>query len=236
MGIHARAERRCILNSPPVRRALIVRGGWEGHAPVQATDLFLPFLREQGFDPTVSDTLDAYLDAEALAATDLVVQCWTMGEITREQSQGLAAAVAAGTGLAGWHGGICDAFRNDTGYQWLTGGQFVMHPPEFVHHTVDIVPGRAGHPVVEGLPASIAVHTEQYLVHTDPAVDVLATTTFADADGIPAPARGATSAAVWTRTWGLGRVFVSTIGHQPDDLQDPTVRELTERGLLWAAR
>ncbi|UCM91088.1 ThuA domain-containing protein [Streptomyces marincola] len=224
------------MSSAPARRALVVRGGWEGHVPVQATDLFLPFLREQGFRVTVSDTLDAYLDAVAMAATDLVVQCWTMGEITREQSASLGAAVAAGTGLAGWHGGICDAFRADPAYQWLTGGQFVMHPPEFVRHTVDIVPERAAHPVVAGLPAAIPLHTEQYLVHTGPEADVLATTTFADADGIPESARGVTSAAVWTRTWGLGRVFVSAIGHKIEDLEDPAVRELTRRGLLWAAR
>ncbi|MDT0345777.1 ThuA domain-containing protein [Streptomyces litchfieldiae] len=224
------------MHSPPARRALVVRGGWDGHVPVEATDLFIPFLRERGFEVTVSDTLDSYLDADALAATDLVVQCWTMGEITREQSAGLAAAVAAGTGLAGWHGGICDAFRDNTEYQWLTGGQFVMHPPEFVRHTVDVVPARADHPVLRGLPSTLPVHTEQYLVHTAPDIDVLATTTFAADDGIPAAARGVTSPAVWTRQWGAGRVFISVIGHKLDDLTDPAVRELTERGLLWAAR
>jgi type 1 glutamine amidotransferase len=225
------------VNSSPARRALVVRGGWDGHAPVEATGLFLPFLGEQGFRVTVSDTLDSYLDAEALAATDLVVQCWTMGEITDEQCAGLAAAVAAGTGLAGWHGGICDSFRESAAYQWLTGGQFVMHPPGFVEHTVDIAPDRADHPVTRGLPASLPLHTEQYLVHTDPTVDVLATTTFATGhDAVPAEAWGVTSPAVWTRAWGAGRVFVSTIGHKPDDLTGPAVRELTERGLLWAAR
>ncbi|WP_062212265.1 ThuA domain-containing protein [Streptomyces sp. NBRC 109706] len=219
------------------RRALVIRGGWEGHAPIETTDLFLPWLREQGFEVTVSDTLDVYLDAEALAATDLIVQCWTMGEITREQSDGLAAAVRAGTGLAGWHGGICDAFRANTAYQWLTGGQFVMHPAEWLDHTVDIVPERADHPVVRELPARIPLHTEQYLVHTAPDVEVLATTTFATDDPeVPAEARGVTCPAVWTRAWGEGRVFVNTIGHKLDDLQDPTVRTLTERGLLWAAR
>ncbi|WP_097229247.1 ThuA domain-containing protein [Streptomyces zhaozhouensis] len=219
------------------RRALVIRGGWEGHAPVETTDLFLPFLRDQGFEVTVSDSLDAYLDADALAATDLVVQCWTMGEITPEQTEGLAAAVRAGTGLAGWHGGICDAFRANTRYQWLTGGQFVMHPERWLDHTVDVRPDRADHPVVAGLPGQIPLHTEQYLVHTDPSVDVLATTTFSATDqDVPEESRGVTCPAVWTRRWGAGRVFVSTIGHKPDDLTDDTVRTLTERGLLWAAR
>ena len=219
------------------RRALVIRGGWEGHAPVETTDLFLPVLREHDFEVTVSDSLDAYLDAEALAATDLVVQCWTMGEITDEQSAGLAAAVRAGTGLAGWHGGICDAFRANTRYQWLTGGQFVMHPAEWLDHTVDVRPEHADHPVLAGLPGRIPLHTEQYLVHTDPTVEVLATTTFAaDDPDVPAEARGVTCPAVWTRQWGRGRVFVSTVGHKLDDLTHATVRTLTGRGLLWAAR
>ncbi|MDT0264742.1 ThuA domain-containing protein [Streptomyces sp. DSM 44915] len=219
------------------RRALVTRGGWDGHAPVETTDLFIPFLREQGFEVTVSDSLDAYLDAEALAGTDLVVQCWTMGEITDAQAAGLADAVRAGTGLAGWHGGICDAFRGNTGYQWLTGGQFVMHPAEWLDHTVDLSPAHADHPVLRGLPARIPLHTEQYLVHTAPDVEVLATTTFDPADpAVPTEAAGVSCPAVWTRGWGAGRVFVSTIGHKLDDLEDPTVRTLTERGLLWAAR
>jgi uncharacterized protein len=41
---------------------------------------------------------------------------------------------------------------------------------------------------------------------------------------------------VWTRRWGLGRVFVSMIGRRVQDLISPPVRELTVRGLCWAAR
>lgn len=130
----------------PIRKALVVRGGWEGHAPVEITDLFLPFLKDQGFAVEISDSLDVYADAALLAATDLVVQCWTMGEITAEQSRGLADAVRAGTGFAGWHGGIIDSFRGDVDYQRLTGGQFLMHPPGFVDYTVHLAPPATGSP------------------------------------------------------------------------------------------
>lgn len=214
------------------RRALVVRGGWEGHDPVRITDLFLPLLRDHGFDVTVSDSLEVYTDAGLLAATDLVVQCWSMGDLTGEQSTGLAAAVRAGTGLAGWHGGIVDSFRGDVGYTLLTGGQFLMHPPGFSDHTVTLVKERADHPVVAGL-GDFQVHTEKYWLATDPDIDVLATTVFeADAER----PRAVTMPAVWTRTAGAGRVFVSTIGHKADDFDVPEVRTLTERGLLWASR
>lgn len=222
------------------RQALVVRGGWEGHSPVEITDLFLPFLEDQGFTVKVSDSLDVYTDAALLAATDLVVQCWTMGEITAEQSAGLSAAVGAGTGFAGWHGGIIDSFRGDLDYHLVTGGQFLMHPPGFHDHLVSVVPGRSEHPIVAGL-CDFEVHTEQYWVATDPFIDVLATTEFRPgADG----GRPVVMPAVWTRTHGPGgpgaagggRVFVSAIGHKADDFDVPEVRALTERGLLWASR
>jgi type 1 glutamine amidotransferase len=220
----------------PLRRALVVRGGWEGHSPVAITDLFLPFLKDHGFTVETSETLDVYTDAELLAATDLIVQCWTMDEISAEQTRGLSAAVRAGTGFAGWHGGIIDSFRGDVDYQILTGGQFLMHPHGFVEYTVHLVPERAGHPVIAGL-ADFAVHTEQYWVMTDPDIDVLATTTFAA--GFPAGEdrdHPVVMPTVWTRTRGRGRVFVSAIGHKADDFGVPEVRTLTERGLLWASR
>ena len=83
------------------RQALVVRGGWAGHRPVEATDRFVPFLRDNGFAVTVSDDLAVYADAALLARTDLVVQCWSMGAATEKQIAGLVAAVRAGTGLAG---------------------------------------------------------------------------------------------------------------------------------------
>lgn len=218
--------------APAGRRALVVRGGWEGHAPVAVTDLFLPFLRENGFSVETAGSPEVYGDADALAATDLIVQCWSMGAIAPEHSRALSAAVRAGTGFAGWHGGIVDSFRGDLDYHMLTGGQFLMHPDGFLDHTVHPVPGRAGHPVIAGL-RDFRVRTEQYWVATHPDIDVLATTTF------PAGRErdhAVVMPAVWTRTHGAGKVFVSTIGHKADDFDVPEVRTLTERGLLWASR
>jgi type 1 glutamine amidotransferase len=219
-------------SSLPGRRALVVRGGWEGHSPVEITERFVPFLKEHGFTVETADSLDAYGEADRLAATDLVVQCWTMGEIAPELSRALAAAVRAGTGFAGWHGGVIDSFRGDLDYHLLTGGQFLMHPAEFVDYTVQLVPGRANHPVIEGL-ADFGVHTEQYWVATDPDIDVLATTTFPTDGERDHPV---VMPAVWTRAYGAGKVFVSAIGHKADDFDIPEVRTLTERGLLWASR
>jgi type 1 glutamine amidotransferase len=199
-----------------MKTALVVRGGWTGHSPVEATDRYAAELVSRGYRVTTSETLDSYLDADLLAGTDLIVQCWTMGTITRDQLAGLSAAVRAGTGLAGWHGGIVDSFRDATDYQRITGGQFVYHPPTFVEYEVHA----AG--------STYAVHTEQYYVHTDPAIEVLATTDFVEG--------GTTVPVTWTTRWGDGKVFVTTIGHKLDDFDVPEVDRTIVEGLTWATR
>jgi uncharacterized protein len=222
------------MDPRPARRALVVRGGWEGHVPVEATSRFIPFLQDEGFEVSVHDDLDVYVDADELARTDLVLQCWTQGTATDEQVSGLAAAVRAGTGLAGWHGGIVDSFRASPDYLHLTGGQWAAHPGNFVEHSVSFVPERADHPIVTGL-GGFDLNTEQYWTLTDGLNDVLATTHFSAGPDTPWH-EDLVVPAVWTRLWGEGRVFVSTIGHKLEDLDVPEVRTLTERGLLWASR
>lgn len=222
------------MSHQTTRRALVVRGGWDGHCPVEATERFIPYLEDHGFVVDVKEDLDVYLDAERLAATDLVVQCWSMGEITDAQVLGLAAAVEAGTGLAGWHGGICASFPGSADYLQLVGGQFATHPGGVKEHEIVISPDRADHPVVAGLTRWTQT-TEQYWVLTDSLDDVLATTRHRADDTTPWR-KDCVCPVVWTRQWGRGRVFVSTIGHSPRDLDQPSVRTLTERGLLWASR
>lgn len=219
---------------PNQRFAIVVRGGWEGHAPVEATDRFIPFLADEGFAVEVFDGPHAYEDKDRLAATDLVLQCYTQGVATDEQVTNLAAAVQAGTGFAGWHGGIVDSFRASPDYLHLTGGQWAAHPGGFVDYEVEVRAERADHPIVAGL-TRWKHHTEQYWCLTDDLNDVLATSTFEATDETPWR-EPLVVPAVWTRQWGAGRVFVSTIGHKLDDLDTPEVRTLTERGLLWASR
>ena len=206
-----------------------MRGGWEGHDPVAATDRYAKFLSDQDYDVSTSSTLDAYLDD--LSGVDLIVQCWTMGTITSAQLDGLQAAVVAGTGLAGWHGGIVDAFRDRPYYHLLTGGQFVHHHKEFVSYVVHPV---AAHPIMAEL-EPFEVHSEQYYLHADPGNEVLATTEY-----LPDPDRPEIGTPVmpvtWVRRHGAGRVFVTTIGHRLADLELPAVDEMIRRGLLWATR
>ena len=214
-----------------MKHALVVRGGWEGHVPVPATDRCVPVLKEAGFEVTVSSSLDSYLDAGLLADTDLIVQCWTMGTLSDEQTAGLSRAVRAGTGLAGWHGGIVDSFRGNPHYSLITGGQFLHHPRGFVSYPVRPV---SSHPVVAGL-RPFTVETEQYYVQVDPGNEVLAVTDFVADPDYPDMA-GVVMPVTWVRRWGAGRVFITTIGHCLDDLKVPEVDTMIREGMSWATR
>jgi type 1 glutamine amidotransferase len=78
------------------------------------------------------------------------------------------------------------------------------------------------------------MHSEQYYMHVDPSNQVLATTTFSDEfhDWIA----GTVMPVVWTRRWGAGRVFYSSLGHVAADFDVPEAKEIVRRGLLWASR
>ena len=206
------------------KKALIVWGGWDGHTPRECADLFAPVLESEGFDVDVSDTLDSYLDEKLMRAVSLVVPIWTMGEITAEQEKGLLDAVASGAGIAGFHGGMGDSFRNNTEYQWMTGGQWVAHPGNCIPSYVVNVTNRE-HPITKGIDDFTMVDTEQYYLHVDPSNNVLATTTFDNGCVMPA---------VWTRKWGKGRVFYASFGHTYKDFDIPEAVEIVRRGMVWA--
>ncbi|GAB3617165.1 ThuA domain-containing protein [Okibacterium endophyticum] len=232
--------------TPRSRTALVVRGGWDGHQPVESTELFIPFLKRNGFTVRVEESPAPYADAEYMATVDLIVQTNTMSTIEDNEFTGLRAAVQSGTGLAGWHGGIADSYRNNSDYLQMIGGQFAAHPGKhpdertgdmadnYLPHTINMLPVAAEHPITRGIPDFDLV-TEQYWVLHDDYIDVLATTTQAVRPWDPWT-RPVTSPAIWTRQWGTGRIFVSTPGHRVDILEHPSVRTIIERGLLWAAR
>ena len=73
----------------------------------------------------------------------------TMSTIEKPELDDLTAAVRAGKGLAGCHGMMCKAFRNDLEYQIMTGGQWVSHPGNIIDYRVNIT--KAGNPIMAGL-------------------------------------------------------------------------------------
>jgi len=215
------------------KKALIVWGGWDRHEPAQVAAIFAAELRRHGVAVTISDTLDTFRDSALLHAMDVIVPTWTMGTILDAQLGPLLQAVEDGVGLAGCHGGMCDAFRAAPAYHFMTGGQWVAHPGnDGVTYNVHIAD--TDHVITRGS-HDFEVTSEQYYMHTDPANRVLATTRFPMADG-PHVVNGVVDMpVVWTKYYGHGRVFYCSLGHHADVVAQPDVLRLCVRGLLWAA-
>jgi type 1 glutamine amidotransferase len=214
-----------------MKSALMVWGGWNGHEPKECVEVFAPILKDQGYAVEIADTMDVYLDEGRMKSLSLVVPCWTMGTISREQEKGLLDAVRGGVGIAGWHGGMGDAFRNNTEYQFMVGGQWVAHPGGIIDYEVNIV--RRDDPITAGL-RDYRMRSEQYYLHVDPSNEVLATTAFGGEHA--AWIRGCAMPVVWKRAWGAGRVFYCSLGHVARDFEVPEAREIVRRGMLWASR
>ena len=212
--------------------AFITWGGWQGHEPEQTAAICAAALRAEGHQVVVSDSLAPLADAEFMARQDLVVPVWTMASISREQEAGLLAAVRAGTGCAGWHGGMGDAFRSNVEYQFMVGGQFICHPGGIIDYRVRIV---SDDPIVAGL-GDFAMRSEQYFMHVDPSNEVLAATTFDGEHWGIDWVRGVTMPVAWKKRYGVGKVFYTSLGHVAADFEVPEAKEIMRRGCLWAMR
>jgi type 1 glutamine amidotransferase len=213
-------------------KALIVWGGWNGHQPKEVAEIFREVLDAEGFSVEVADTLDAFAE-RPLKELDLIVPVWTMGQIKAEQLNPVLEAVRGGVGLAGCHGGMCDSFRDATEWQFMTGGQWVAHPGnDGTQYRVNITDKE--HPITAGLP-DFDVASEQYYLHVDPAVKVLASTHFPVADGPHVGNGPVDMPVVWTKVYGQGRVFYNSLGHQANIVASEPCLTLMRRGFLWAA-
>ncbi|MBE3638549.1 ThuA domain-containing protein [Mangrovicoccus algicola] len=212
------------------RKALIFHGGWDGHEPGPCSGIVEALLAAEGMEVTrVEGT--AILATADLRAFDLIVPVMTMAEVEKAEVAALGAAVEAGCGLGGFHGGMCDTFRRNTEYQFMTGGQFVAHPGNVIDYRVEMV--AAGDPLLQGI-GDFDYRSEQYYMHVDPRIEVLATTTFS---GEHAPwVAGTRMPVVWKHRHGRGRVFYSALGHKAAEFDHPQMKEILRRGLLWAAR
>ncbi|MBP3294098.1 MAG: ThuA domain-containing protein [Clostridia bacterium] len=216
-----------------MKKALIFQGGWDGHEPKLTSKRFAGMLEKNDYAVEIYDTLECLRDLDKLMDLDLIVACWTGGQIDGELTRNVCKAVGYGVGLPGCHGGMCDSFRNDTEWQFMTGGQWVSHPGgDGVEYTVNI--RRGSSPLIEGL-EDFQVKSEHYYLHVDPAIEVLATTRFPLVNYYHASNKVIDMPVIWTKYWGCGRVFYNSLGHHDDVfVNSPNAAILMERGMLWA--
>ncbi len=212
------------------KKVLYVYGGWDGHEPEKCRDIFVPWLKSEGAEVFVFDQLTCYDDSVLMANIDLIIQHYTQGNISGSQDRALRNAVKRGVGLAGWHGGTGDSFRNNTDFQYMVGGQWVSHPGNIISYRVNITDNED--PVTRGL-EDFDMRSEQYYMHIDPNIKVLAATTFSGEHDFWI--EGAVMPVVWKKQYGKGRVFYSSLGHVASDFNVPEALEIMKRGIKWAA-
>jgi type 1 glutamine amidotransferase len=213
-----------------MREALIVWGGWAGHEPEQGAAIVADMLSEDGFSPLVTSDYAAFGAAD-IDRFDLVVPIITSDTIARPLVDNLSRAVRGGVGLAGYHGGLATSFPSEVRFHYITGVQWVQHPGDIIDYRVEVT--RPDDPIMAGI-ASFDYRSEQYYLHYDPSIEILATTTF---DGSHDPVvEGVIMPVAFKRRFGAGRVFYSALGHVAAEFADPNMRTILRRGLNWAAR
>lgn len=237
-----------------MKRALILCGGWPGHDPVAVAGRFRGLLEARGCAVETIGSTEPFADAGFLRGLDLLVPVWSYAgtpALPDDYAVHIADAVSDGMGIAGCHGGMCDAFRESVLWQFLTGAQWVAHPSNPFYHCTPCVPSPEGaflreytvhiedvdSPITRGL-RDFRVRSEQYYLHVDPAVRVLATTRFVREGDEYAPHLTdgpVTMPVAYARRWGRGRIFYSSLGHCDAEFDRfPEALTLMCRGLLWA--
>jgi len=212
------------------KKALVVWGGMELHTPERSAQVVRALLEAEGFVVTVTADYEA-LGADDVASNDLVVPVITDGVLAPDKMAKLIEAIRGGTGLAGFHMGLATSFRSSVPFRYAASVYWVQHPGNIITYRVDATAG--DHPIMAGI-GSFEHTSEQYYLNYDPAVEVLATTTFS---GEFHPWRkDVVMPVVFTTMHDRGRVFYSSLGHTADELADGPAREILRRGLLWAAR
>ncbi|MFD2646949.1 ThuA domain-containing protein [Devosia albogilva] len=213
-----------------MKSALIVYGGWSGHDPEECAAIYRRWLHEDGYSVRTATETSAFADP-SIHDLSLIVPIYTMSKIEKEEVENLTKAVQNGVGLAGHHGGMSDAFRESVDYQFMVGGQWVAHPGNIIDYTVDVA--KPDDPIMAGI-KSFPYTSEQYYMHVDPSIEVLATTTFS---GEHAPwIEGVVMPVVWKHHYGRGRVFHMTLGHRAKEFENTNMATIMRRGLNWAAR
>ena len=212
------------------KNILLVWGGWDGHNPELFINHIEKWLISKNANYTIHNGVSAYDNYEELIKYDLIIQSITMGQIGKEELNNLLKAVANGVGFSGAHGGIADSFRNNPSYQFMVGGQWVSHPGGKVKFKVNILEDE----LTDGI-QDFELFSEQWYVHYDPNVDIIATTTFdgkyyPEIDGVVMPI-------AWKKMYNKGKIFCLTIGHDPDEfVNDENAWKLLSKGLLWAMK
>jgi type 1 glutamine amidotransferase len=221
---------------------------WE-HDSVSATmDAVYTMGKESGLWNTTMRT-DAKLltkkelvrNAKNLDYFDLLIFASTSGELDMDASQRqdmISFIKDDGKGFVGIHAAL------DTNHTWpeygeMLGGWFDEHP--WMTFNAPIVVEDSNFPAVRHFPAAFTKYDEIYQpkVWSRDKVNVILSLDPAklNYDNNPKIHRADHDFPVaWSKMYGKGRVFYSTLGHTEESWQDPDVRTMYFEAIKWALR
>lgn len=178
-------------------------------------------------------------NAKNLNYFDLIVFASTTGELEMDDSQKadmMSFIKDDGKGFVGIHAAM------DTNYKWpeygeMLGGWFDQHP--WMTFEAPIINEQPDNPIVRHFPKEFVKYDEIYQPKewSRDKVNVLLSLDASKLDFANNPRvhrQDHDFAVAWTKMYGKGRVFYSTLGHTEEAWQDPDVRTMYFEAIKWA--
>jgi hypothetical protein len=207
----------------------------------QTVEYAEPILKQMGeksgaFELTVTQDVGAFTKENL--KNYAAVMFYTTGELpfTEEEKAALVDFLKSGRGFVGVHS------ATDTLYEWgvyhqIIGGYFNNHP---WHQQVTVEVVDPNSKLVNSLGKSFQINDEIYqigdfraddshvLLRLDPAsVDLTKPNVHRRYYGWPI---------AWTRTFGKGRVYYNSLGHEPAVWDDPRYQDMILKAIQWVMR
>ena len=239
--VSATATATARASDSPVK-ALVVTGD-SVHDWKKTSELLAEILGEGGrvkVDVTAAPSKD--LTDENLARYDVIILNYKdtakgapETRWSEANKQAFVKAIRGGKGLVVFHHASSafikpnwDEFEQAVAGGWRSQG---FHGPR---HVFSVKKTDAKHPISEGLPAGFEHAIDELYQNSmiTPGSVVLATA-FSD----PSKPRGTgkDEPVVWVNSFGKGRVYENTMGHDAEAMGDKNFQEWLKRGVLWAA-
>ena len=129
---------------------------------------------------------------------------------------------------------MCDAFRMNTEWQFITGGQWVAHPGnDGVNYRVTNRPGQK--PNHRG--DQRFQRQQRAVLHARRSGgEGAGRRRIPVADGPHVPNGKFDMPVIWTKMYGKGKIFYNSLGHQASIVEAEPCLTLMHRGLVWAAK
>ena len=203
---------------------LVISGG--DHPYHQSTPILLDFLKDAGHNVEMTEDANLLVSNSMKGYDALVFHTLRVGDMTLDYDQrtALTQYIGGGKGFVCIHcaGALAEGwpeYHDVTGGGWIYGGS--RHPR---YGQYKMIVRETNHPCASGI-SDFITNDELYLkIGWRPDNDVFLVSEF----------EGESHPMAWTRKYGNGRVFKTTLGHDGLSFRTPAFQRLILNGVDWA--